>query len=109
MSPGEIVFWSWTKALLLVVAAVGTGVATGRYLFATRGGDQKGWTTWMNCAGIALLLLATLGHVYAWRILSGGEETTPERVNDLLYRTLYFMGSYLLAVGAAWPHAGRSA
>ena len=107
VSTGEIDFWSWTWALLLVVAAVGAGVATGRYLFATRGVDKKGWTTHMNHAAIALLLLATLGHVFAWRIQSIEGRTTPELVNDLLYRGLYFLGSYLLAVAAAWPQPGR--
>ena len=107
MSPSEIVFWSWTEAVLLVVVAVGAGVATGRYLLATRGVDHKGWTAHMNHAAIALLLLATLGHVYAWRIQSIDGRTTPELVNDLLYRGLYFLGSYLLAVAAAWPQPGR--
>jgi hypothetical protein len=107
VSPGEIVVSSWSKALLLVVVAVGAGVATGRYLFATRGVDDKNWTTHMNHAAIALLLLATLGHVYAWRIQSIDGQTTPELVNDLLYRGLYFLGSYLLAVAAAWPQPGR--
>lgn len=107
MSPAEIVFSSWSRAFLLVVVAVGAGVATGRYLVATRGVDDKGWTTHMNHAAIALLLLATLGHVYAWRIQSTDGRTTPELVNDLLYRGLYFLGSYLLAVAAAWPQPGR--
>lgn len=80
-----------------IVAAFLSGVAL-KGLSVTQ---SPKWTAWLQYGGIGVLLWATLARVEsAIQTWDGG--TLPERVDLWLYRSLYIVGSYALALSVTW-------
>jgi len=102
-----IVAKSWARALILVLAAIGLGVLTGKLAAALYYPvDTHGVTTWCQYLGVGLLLWATIGSP-GWSIQTWSGDTPHERLNQRIFRILALLGSYLLAIAAAWPQPGR--
>ncbi|HDL01016.1 MAG TPA: hypothetical protein ENH23_02150 [candidate division Zixibacteria bacterium] len=55
-------------------------------------------------SGIAILLWTTLGKG-GWSIRSYSGSTLPEQVDDLIFRILHLLGSYMLVLAATWQVA----
>ena len=94
---GLLASFVWVASV--VVAAVVSAIGL-RTLF---GAPNPACLRWLQYGGIGVLLWATLASV-GWRIRSWGEVTLPEQVDRWLYRVLYLLGSYLLALSVAWQN-----
>ncbi len=87
-------------SLWLVVGSIVIGVLAGRIYV---------WCSFQNSlfvseisqyVGVAILLWATLGKM-GWSIQTVNGTTLPEQVNEFVYRLLYVMGSFFLALSAS--------
>jgi hypothetical protein len=91
-------FWS---ALGLVVAAVLAGLVGGWVLALLVGRPTDRIITGLQISGAGLLLWGTL-FVRGWDIQTIGGVTLTERVNQWIYRFLYFVGTAVLTLSVAW-------
>lgn len=88
-------------AFFIVGVAIVSALITAVVLEALAVKKTEAWNVALQFAGIGILLWATLGRVEsAIQTLDGG--TIPERVDMWLYRVLYIIGSYALALSVAW-------
>ena len=101
----ETVIWSWTKGFGLMLIPIVLGIVTGRISLAWWGVAYSG-ATYLQWAGIALLLWATLG-IAGWEIQTAGGTSAPEVVNRLVYRIVHCLGTYCLAWSVSWPSVAR--
>tara|TARA_R110002050_G_scaffold231732_1_gene367578 strand:+ start:734 stop:1192 length:459 start_codon:yes stop_codon:yes gene_type:complete len=90
---------AYSKSFWLVVSAVLTGGIVGKFLVGLGMINSQATSEASQYVGIALLLWATFGQV-GWGLQTMHGATYPERVNDFLCRTLYVLGSFLLALSA---------
>jgi len=92
---------SLLRAFLVVAAAVAGAFLTSVVLKMQGVLKSENWNVGLQFAGIGVLLWATLGRVESpIQTLEG--ETFPERVDQWLYRLLYVVGSYALALSVIW-------
>lgn len=89
-------------SLLLVLSAGVIGYTAGLMLGATCGCGSTKLIAWLQVAGASLLLWGTL-FVRGWEIETWSGVTFTERVNQWLYRSLYFIGTAVLVCSLAWP------
>lgn len=88
-------------AFFLVGTAIVGALITAEVLKFLAVAKSLTWNLILQFGGIGVLLWATLGRVEsAIQTLDGG--TIPERVDLWLYRSLYIVGSYTLALSVAW-------
>lgn len=89
------------KAFLIVVAAIVGSLVSAWLLHICSVSKSPTVNAWLQYGGIGILLWATLGRAEsAIQTFDGG--TLPERVDLWLYRGLYVLGSYALALSVAW-------
>lgn len=86
-------FWSFA----LVAGAVLAAGVIGRAYFALGGGRCQTAEEILQYSGIGILLWATLGKA-GWSIRTMNGDTIPELVNEWVFRALYVLGSFLLAL-----------
>lgn len=91
------------KSLILVVASATMGCISGSLLqltdFSCAPAKAIGW---LQIVGACILLWGTL-FVRGWEIQTFCGVTLTERVNQWLYRFLYFVGTAVLVFSLAWP------
>lgn len=88
-------------AFFIVGVAIVSALITAGVLETLAVKKSEAWNITLQFAGIGILLWATLGRVEsAIQTLDGG--TIPERVDMWLYRILYIVGSYALALSVSW-------
>lgn len=94
----------WNALMIVVVAIVAALISA--YVLQVMGIYKSSlWDAWLQYGGVGILLWATLGRVEsAIQTVDGG--TLPERVDLWLYRGLYVVGSYALALYVAWGQFG---
>ncbi len=92
-------FW---LALLLVATAAMFGAAAGWLGGYLLGVASPHLIVWLQIIGVSLLLWGTL-FVRGWEIQTGHGETLIERVNQWLYRFLYWIGTAVLVASLTWP------
>jgi hypothetical protein len=90
----------WT-ALALVIGAILLGLICGRVLRFFIGRPIPELVTWLQIIGAGLLLWGTL-FVRGWDIQTYGGVSLTERVNQWIYRFLYFLGTAVLTLSVAW-------
>jgi len=89
-------------AFLIVVTAVVAGWLTGVVSAQCLGPAPRSALLSIQYLGIGILLLGTLGK-RGKDIQTIGGVSLPERVDEFIYRVLYFTGSYLLVWSTTWP------
>lgn len=87
-------------SLIYVLGSILLGVIVGRAIVAVELWEPLGASEIAQYVGIAILLWATLGKV-GWDIQTLNGTTIPEQTNELLYRLLYVVGSFSLALSAS--------
>lgn len=89
-------------SFVVVASSIVAAFASGAVLNTMEIMKSQAWNVWLQFGGIGILLWATLARVdpSAIQTLDGG--TLPERVDLWLYRSLYVIGSYALALSVAW-------
>ena len=91
------------KSFMLVVASAATGCISGALLQFTSFSCAPPKTVgWLQIVGACILLWGTL-FVRGWEIQTYCGVTLTERVNQWLYRFLYFSGTAMLVFSLAWP------
>ena len=88
-------------ALLVVTGAIAGALLTALILKMQAIPKSQNWNVGLQFGGIGVLLWATLGRVES-AIQTGDGGTVPERVDQWLYRFLYIVGSYALALSVVW-------
>jgi hypothetical protein len=88
-------------AFAVVAGAIFVAYLSGAALNAFTIVKSPKWNAWLQYGGIGILLWATLGRVDS-PIQTFDGNTLPERVDLWLYRWLYVIGSYALALSVAW-------
>lgn len=97
----DLIRGSLLQAFLVVAAAVGAAALTAVILKMQGVSKSQNWNVGLQSAGVGVLLWATLGRVESpIQTFDGG--TVPERVDQWLYRMLYVIGSYALALSVIW-------
>lgn len=92
---------SLRKALLVVAFAVAAALFCAFMLHSFNIEKTNAANAWLQYGGIGVFLFATLGRAEsAIETHDGG--TLPERVDLWLYRVLYIVGSFGLALSVAW-------
>lgn len=94
-------FWS----LILVLGAIGTAVSLGRLYYRFGGLRHAALEELLQYIGTAVLLWATLGKV-GWSIQTTSGNSIPEGVNEFVFRVLYVVGSFLIALAITLTYAG---
>lgn len=89
-------FWSF----VLVAGAVLAAGVIGRVYFALGGARCQTAEEILQYSGIGVLLWATLGKA-GWSIQTLNGDTIPELVNEWVFRALYVLGSFLLALAVS--------
>ncbi|HQT00592.1 MAG TPA: hypothetical protein PL023_09830 [Thiobacillus sp.] len=89
-------FWSF----VLVAGAVLVASVIGKVYFALGGAHCQTAEEILQYSGIGVLLWATLGKA-GWSIQTTNGDTIPELVNELVFRALYVLGSFLLALAVS--------
>lgn len=89
-------FWSF----VLVVGAVLVAGVIGKAYFALGGQRCQTAEEILQYSGIGVLLWATLGKA-GWSIQTMNGDTIPELVNEWVFRALYVLGSFLLALAVS--------
>lgn len=89
-------FWSF----VLVAGAVLVASVIGKVYFALGGARCQTAEEILQYSGIGVLLWATLGKA-GWSIQTTNGDTIPELVNELVFRALYVLGSFLLALAVS--------
>ncbi|MEK7322387.1 MAG: hypothetical protein AABZ84_04830, partial [Pseudomonadota bacterium] len=87
-------------SFVYVTLSVAFGVIVGRALVALTCVEPLLASEIFQYVGIAILLWATLGKV-GWNVQTMNGNTYPETVNELVYRVLYILGSFALALSAS--------
>jgi hypothetical protein len=93
---------AFSRSLQLVASVLILGWVVAKALFATIGPAGPGLSLALQYGGIGILLWATLAKG-GWTIQTIGGETLPELIDQRLYRVLYLLGSFILAISASWP------
>jgi hypothetical protein len=88
-------------AFFLVGVAIISAITTAAILNCLAVAKSEKWNLIPQFGGIGILLWATLGRVES-AIQTWDGSTIPERVDLWLYRSLYIIGSYTLALSVAW-------
>ena len=91
--------------LLVAVAVIIAGVF-GPVYFALGGSRSQAVEAILQYTGIGILLWATLGKI-GWPIQTMNGDTIPELVNEWAFRTLYVLGSFLLALAVSLTFAAE--
>lgn len=91
---------AFALSFIYVALSVVFGVIVGRGLVALTCVEPLVASEIFQYGGIAILLWATLGKV-GWNIQTMNGTTYPETVNELVYRVLYILGSFALALSAS--------
>lgn len=94
-------------SFLVMLTAVVPGWATGILCLKFYGAAPSILVQLAQYMGIGILLWATLAKG-GWDIQTIKGESLPELVDRWIYRTLYCLGSYLLALSVSWPTAPAS-
>lgn len=89
-------FWSF----VLVAGAVLAAGIIGKTYFALGGARCETAEEILQYSGIGVLLWATLGKA-GWSIQTMNGDTIPELVNEWVFRALYVIGSFLLALAVS--------
>lgn len=87
-------------SFVYVALSVVFGVIVGRALVALAYVEPLLASEIFQYVGIAILLWATLGKA-GWNIQTMNGTTYPEMMNELVYRFLYILGSFALALSAS--------
>ncbi|MBI4188944.1 MAG: hypothetical protein HY525_00210 [Betaproteobacteria bacterium] len=90
------------SSLAVVAGAIVAAFVSGAMLQAAGIAKSPDWNAWLQYGGIGVLLWATLARVDYSAIQTWDGGTLPERVDLWLYRLLYMVGSYPLALSVAW-------
>ncbi len=85
-----------------VLCAVAAGYVTGMVFMNRYGPASDTHIQVLQYLGIAIILWATLAKG-GWNIQTVEGESLPEKVDQWIYRVLYFVGSYFLVVSVSWP------
>ena len=88
------------SSLIYVLVSIVLGAVIGRCIVGAQIWEPRLASEIAQYLGIAILLWATLGKV-GWNIQTLNGTTLPERVNELVYRLLYVVGSFMLALSAS--------
>jgi hypothetical protein len=89
------------RAFLVVAGAIVAALVSANVLQTVGVYKSSAWNAWLQYGSIGILLWATLGRVESpIQTWDGG--TLPEHVDLWLYRSLYVVGSYGLALSIAW-------
>ncbi|MGB7540403.1 MAG: hypothetical protein WBM28_00100, partial [Burkholderiales bacterium] len=91
-------FGSFVVVASSVIAAFASGVVLNKMGIA----KSAACNVWLQFGGIGVLLWATLARVDPSAIQTYDGGTLPERVDLWLYRSLYVVGSYALALSVSW-------
>lgn len=97
----DLIRASLWQAFVVVGVAVAAAFLTALLLKYQGILKSSSWSIGLQFAGIGVLLWATLGRVES-PIQTFDGATIPERVDQWLYRLLYVVGSYALALSVAW-------
>lgn len=89
------------NSLLVVLGAIAAGWLTGVVCLRSFGPASGTLLQILQYVGIATLLWATLAKG-GWNIQTIKGESLPEKVDQWIYRSLYFVGSYFLVVSVSW-------
>jgi hypothetical protein len=89
-------------AFVVVASSIAAALVTGAVLTNLAIAKSQAWNAWLQFGGIGVLLCATLARVDPSAIQTYDGGTLPERVDLWLYRFLYVVGSYALALSVAW-------
>lgn len=98
-------FWS---SLGLVIASAAFGCIVGALLAQGFGRPSSSSVTLLQVLGSSVLLWGTL-FVRGWDIQTFKGETLIELVNQLVFRTMYCIGTALLVVSVVWPTVASGA
>jgi len=90
----------WTS-LGLVLASIASGYLLGRLAFWIVGAPRQSVILVMQIVGASILLWGTL-FVRGWEVQTMCGVTLTERVNQWLYRFLYFGGTAIIVWSLAW-------
>ncbi|MBU6440526.1 MAG: hypothetical protein KGJ85_05565 [Betaproteobacteria bacterium] len=90
------------RSFVLVLCALACGIVLA-FLFAALQPQPRPFVCALTqILGAAVLLWGTLA-VRGGDIATLEADSLPERVNQWIYRTLYFIGTALITLGTAWP------
>lgn len=92
---------AFLKSLLLVVAAGVFGGSIGVSINKIIGCASPALIMWLQISGALILLWGTL-FVRGWEIQTYSGVRLTERVNQWLYRFLYFIGSAIFILSLVW-------
>lgn len=93
---------SFGRGFKWVIVALVLGWVSGGILNGTVGPVSSFVIIALQVLAAGILLGATLS-LAGREIESWGGQTLPEQVDDLLYRILYTIGTYLLVLSLSWP------
>jgi hypothetical protein len=91
-------FWS---SLIVVLASLAAGCAVGLLLSRLLGRPSTRTLSALQLVGASLLLWGTL-FVRGWGIQTYSGVTLTERVNQWIYRALYFFGTGVIVCSLSW-------
>jgi hypothetical protein len=89
----------YSLLLVLTSGVLGYGVGVGLGLWFTCASST--YIMWLQIAGASLLLWGTL-FIRGWEIQTYAGVTFTERVNQWIYRFLYFVGTATIVCSLAW-------
>jgi hypothetical protein len=90
------------SSFMVVLSAVVTGYVTAVVLAKAFGPASGPIIQALQYLGIGIVLWTTLSKG-GWAIQTIKGQSLPEKVDQWIYRGLYFVGSYFLVVSASWP------
>jgi hypothetical protein len=93
------------NAIKVVAGAIIAALVSAYVLQAFGVQKSPTWDAWLQYGGVGILLWATLGRAES-AIQTVGGGTLPERVDLGVYRGLYIVGTYALALYVAWGQIG---
>jgi hypothetical protein len=93
----------WVSLMLVIIAAL-VGAVAGVFFGAIFGHASANTVMCLQAVGAFLLVWGTL-FVRGWEIQTWDGQTIEERVNRWIYRTLYFIGTVIIASSLTWPKA----
>ncbi len=90
----------YSSAFLWAVSAMVAGGLSG-WALGQLSGASNFWDIAVSLAGGAILLWASLA-LQGWNIQTWDGVTLSERLNQWVFRTLYFIGTTLISAGSVW-------
>jgi hypothetical protein len=93
---------SLTASFIIVSITVIAAWVTGHVAYLAFGPSGSIWNQVLQFGGVGILLWATLGK-QGWSIQTFGGSTLLEKIDMAIYRSLYVIGSFMLALSVSWP------